>query len=800
MFLWDFLRKSKIDNTVTPPIIAKAVEKKRQARVATPPDTVKQEELETLLRTDPSEQREAALLSFIQVAPAALRLKAALEIKNKHSLGILASNFVDKDRRVYKLAKERLAELDKVERKQAELMALTGQYETALEAEVTELTRVVEADHVLEALKKRYVLTTEELADLENLRLQIQQKLSAEAQMQREWVQVREKLSTLKGQTPDLDCEAVLAQLAEILAQASSLQPSPAIKKISAQIDALATEIQQDLRVRLAQEDKISARVALIEKVLSANPNHLRQENLDEFQLQWRGLPALEEGALELAEQFSAALKKAKEAMLAAQESHKEKAKRAQEFFQTISTQLETALTQGQALQAIKLHDQVKHRHEELRFCSTAMNHRLARLMEEAGKLKGWKSFTNVNKRDELIERAEKIAASALPPSLQETEIKSLQEQWQMLDKKLGGANEKLWKRFKSAIDKAYEPVREFRKNMAKIRDHNATAKKDQIRQLTELLAQVDWNNVDWKAVEQLRREAWHAWKQAGPTNRKVQESLSQEHGAIMKQLDEQLTTARTKEAARRASLTAQATALLNKASPEAIAGVRLLQERWTRERIGVFLGRKKEDETWQAFRGACNAVFALRDQKRHEVLEELEANFKNKQELIAKLQALETVQDPKILETQLRQLGVQWEAIGRVPQQKSSSQLTQWNHSQNAVKTHLQKLKKSKQLLELQNAHAQDIARRSNITQEQQEAKQAALLDLEIAAQVDSPLPMKDARLKRQVSLLAKSFHGERNSSDSLIEKILAWHALPGGDEVMDLRLAKIVEKFLEL
>jgi|GEM_PF-6534818 len=796
MFLWDFLRKSKIDTTVTPPIITKAVEKKRQSRVPPPPDTTKQEELEALLLTAPTEQREAALLTFIQTAPAALRLKAAVEIKNKASLEILAKSFLDKDRRVYKLAKERLAELAQAERKQAELMALAAQYQAALEAEVTELTRVVEADHGLEALKKRYPFTAEEQASLENLRIQIQQKLSAEAQTQREWVQVHEKLSTLKKQASDLDSEAVLAQLAEILAQASSLPPSPVIKKVSAQIDALATEIQQDLRVRMEHEDKISARVALIEKVLSLNPHHISQQDLDDFQAQWRALPTLEAGALELAERFSAALKKAKEAMLAAQESNKEKAKLAQEFFQTISAQLETALTQGQALQAIKLHDQVKHRHEDLRFCSTALNHRLTRLMEEAGKLKGWKSFTNVNKRDELIEQAEKIATNALPPSLQETEIKSLQEQWQMLDQKLGGANEKLWKRFKSAIDKAYEPVREFRKNMAKIRDHNATAKKDQIRQLTELLAQVDWNNVDWKAVEQLRREAWNAWKQAGPTNRKVQESLSQEHGAIMKQLDEQLATARIKEATRRASLTAQATALLNKASPEAIAAVRLLQERWTKERIGVFLGRKQEDETWQAFRAACNAVFALRDQKRNEVLEELETNFKNKEALIVKLQSLETLQDPQALESQLKQLGVEWDAIGRVPQQKSSSQLNQWHNIQNAVKTHLQKLKKSKQLFELQSAHAQDIARRSNITQEQQEAKQAALLDLEIAAQVDSPTPMKDARLKRQVSLLAKSFHGERTNSDSLIEKILAWHSLPGGDAAMDARLAKIVEK----
>ena len=798
MFLWDFLRKSRTASTSAPvPVTVPKAEKKAVPRLTPTVDIDKQETLAILLAMPTSEQRDAALLAFTLTAAAGLRIKAAAAIQGAKTLESLAKAFVDKDRRVYKLAKERLSELNKADKKNTDLTALTAQYQAAYDAEVTEVTRLVEADHVMEELKKHYGLSAQEQAALEALRIRIQQKLIAQTDSQRQWVQVREQLTTLKKQALALETDAVLEQLAEILAHASSFVPSPASKKISAQIDALATEIQHGIRIRVDHEEKISARLALIEKVLTFNPQKLGQQELDNFQAQWRALPPVEGTAIELAERFSAGLKKAKEALLAAHALTQEKAKLAQAFFQTATTELQAALAQGHALEAIKLYGQVKQRSEELRFCPAALTHRLAALMEEAGKLKGWQSFTNVNKRDELIERAEKIATTPLPPPLQETEIKSLQEQWQTLDKKLGTASEKLWKRFKAAIDKAYEPVREFRKSMAKIRDHNAAAKKDQIRQLTDLLAQVDWNSVDWKAVEQLRREARVAWKQAGPTNRKVQESLSQEHSTIMKQLDDHLNTARTKETARRAGLIAQANALLNKPVPEALAAVRVLQERWTSERVGVFLGRKQEDETWQAFRTASNAVFALREQKRNELLGELEANFTAKQELIGKLQALSTLEDSKLVEVQLKQHCVQWDAIGRVPQNKSLAQLDQWRDIQNSIKTHLQNLKQGQQALDLQTAHAQDIAKRINVTPEQQEAKQAALLDLEIAAQVDSPAQVKDDRLKRQVFLLAKSFHGERTtSSSSLTEKVLAWHALPGGDDAMDARLAKILEK----
>lgn len=795
MFLWDFLRKSKRGSAKpVPPPAAPAVQKKADPKPAPAPDTARQDALAALLAQPADGERDQALIAFAQTAPAGLRLAAAEGVQSKGALQELTKLFADKDRRIYKLAKDRLGDLSKAGKKTEALAALTAQYQAACDAEVAEVTRLVEADHAMEALGKLHPLTADERTGLEALRAAITARLAAQTDAQREWVHLREHLTALKIRALDTAPEALLGELAELVAHGSALTPAPATKKIAKEIDALAAEIQQTARIRINHADKIAARMALIDAARALDVERVGQRDLDDLQSQWRALPGIEGGAVELAERFSGALKKAKDAMQAAHEANKEKAKTARDFFEHIKDTLAAALEEGHAVEAMKLHDQIKSRMDELRFCPAATSRRIHALLDEAGKLKGWQKFTNVNKRDELIERAEKIAATPLPANLQEDEIKALQTQWQALDKELGGATDKLWNRFRAATGKAYEPVRDFRKGMAKVRDHNAAAKKDQIRQLRDLMAQVDWASVDWKAVDQLRREAWAAWKQAGPTNRKVQESLGQEHGAVMKELDERLDGARAIETARRAKLTQDAGALLGK--PDSLTAVRALQERWTSERIGVFLGRKQEDETWQVFRAACNAVFAQRDQKRNEVLGELEANFTSKQLLIEKAQALASLEDAKQLQTQLRQITAEWDATGRAPNNKAGAQLDAWRAAQDAAKARLRHVQGAAERSSLAAARAQNVEQRVNATAAQQDAKRTALLDLEIAAQVDSPDDMKDARLQRQVAMLAKSFQGERDAGSSLAARIAAWYAMPGGDEAMDARLAKVLAK----
>ncbi len=779
MFLWDFFKKGRIEAqkpgapkapTTAATTASGAKTGKAEAKAAPDRSTEqnKRAELNMLLAVPAGPERDTALLQWIKTAPAGLRPDAADAVATEQGLKELTKQFKDRDRRVYKQARERLDALERASKKAEALVALTQQFEAVRDAEEVEVTRLVEADHALDALHAKLPLSADERAGLEAIRTQIQARLTAQTDAQRGWVKLRGEVQQLAKGAADQPPQTVLDQLAVLVARVGELEGAPGtvpgVTRMGREIEAAAQALQRSTQERIDHADRIGAREALVAQARALDPEKIGQRDLDDLQEQWRRLPALDHAAVELAERFSNALARAKTAMATAHEQQKEKAKAAREFFDDAAGKLATALETGHAVDAIKLHDQIRARMADLRFAPAGVSRKIHALMEDAGKLKGWQKFTNVNKRDELIERAEKIAATPLPADLQEAEIKSLQDQWKALDKELGGATDKLWNRFRAATGKAYESVREHRKLQSKLRDRNADAKQDQIRQLKELLAQVDWVTVDWKAVEQLRREAWTAWRAAGPVNRKLADALAKEHDTVMAELDAKLDGARAQERARRAKLTAEAQALARGDTRDAIPKVRTLQERWTSERVGVFLGRKEEDESWQTFRGACNAVFAQRDAKKQEFVGELEANFKTKQGLLGKLQEAAAGTDRKALAAALKSLQAEWDAAGDVPRARVGELVNAWHAAQDAARKQLGQLAAQQDKLRVADARSADLARRGEATPEQHEAKRAALLDLEIAAQVDSPPEFKDARLKRQVALLAKSFHGERD------------------------------------
>jgi hypothetical protein len=797
MFLWDFFKKDKLaEKPSIRPVSAPPSRTEKKPAPPPPDDSQRREVLQGLLAQGESAQRDAFLLEFAQTANAALRLEAAQAVTGKAALAELVKRYADKDRRVFKLAKDRLNAIHAQESKLTALTDLRALYLAVHDAQPVEVSAFVEADHRYEAIAAKYALADAERAEIELLRTQIQAALARQTEAQREWLQLKEKLKQLRAHAAELTADDVRGQVTDVLAGVQRLLPVPATAKISREIDALATSIQDELAQRESLSEKLSAREALIAKAQKLNPEKIGLQDIETLQEAWSRLPQLDGPVLALAERFSHALAKAKDAMTAAQEAQKEKAKSAREFFAQIKPMLESALAQGHAQDAIKLHDRVTARREDMRFVPAGIARELGELLEQAGKLKGWQRFTNVNKRDELIERAEKIAATPLPPQLQETEINSLQEHWRALDKELGGATDKQWDKFRSATGKAYEPVRAYKKTMAKVREHNASAKASQIAEMKELLAQVDWTTVDWKAVEQLRREAWARWRAAGPVNRKLADKLSEQNAAVMKELDDRLAHARGLEQRRRTVLTEQAAALAGKPFPGVLAEIRTLQERWNSERMGVVLPRKLEEETWQNFRSALNAVFAKRDEKRKELESELQANLHAKQALIGEMRALVQEADTRMLESKLRDVSARWDATGRVPHAKADAINDAWRSAQVDARSALTRLRSSVEKNAIEAARTASLAARGNATPEQQQAKLQALLDLEIAAQTDSPDEFRDDRLKRQVALLAKSFQGERSDLGSLAKRVIAWHGMPGGDDAMDARLSAVIAK----
>lgn len=461
---------------------------------------------------------------------------------------------------------------------------------------------------------------------------------------------------------------------------------------------------------------------------------------------------------------------------------------------------------------------------------------RVEQLLAEAQRLRQWQRYAANQQREVLLAEAEELAAMVAPvvpdaapeaapevapeaalvseaapapapeltPSAEpapkprrtktlgprqiEARLQELQVRWQAIDKAVGGAPPALWDRFKAATGTAFKPVREHRRELAKAREHSGKEKAAIVAEFTPRFDALDFGNAaqpgfDWKAVEQLRRQAIDRWREVGVANRSVERELHDQFDALLAKLDEPLNAAREREKARRLALIEAAKALsVGEVSPRALDDAKRLQQRWTHDRLGVALNRKEEDELWNAFRSACNAVFEARDAGKKEFFAELEANYAKREALIDQMRQLPHGDVAGGLEAGIKALISQWSAAGDVPRAKADKQFDRWKQVVDAARDAVRAQRGAVERDKLADALAAHTAQVGTVTDTKlNQAKADALTDLEIAAGVDSPAEFKQARMARQVAALAARMKGGGENLP-LAERVRRWAAMPGG------------------
>jgi hypothetical protein len=257
---------------------------------------------------------------------------------------------------------------------------------------------------------------------------------------------------------------------------------------------------------------------------------------------------------------------------------------------------------------------------------------------KQLAELREWQGFASLPHQQALVDAMEQLASTSLDPALKLERIKTMQQEW----KALGGTREpELWQRFKSAADRAYEPVRCWQEEQDRLRTTNLDRRQTLIRQLQEFVDGNDWQHADWKAVEQIARQAREDWKQAWPVPQREHRPLQSSFNALLKQLDRYLDEERTRNESRKQELVDQARALTEQTDlRQAMEQAKQLQQQW--QQIGI-TGFRRDRQLWQDFREACNAVFARRDQQRTEIKEALAEATRAADALIGELQQATT-------------------------------------------------------------------------------------------------------------------------------------------------------------
>lgn len=431
-------------------------------------------------------------------------------------------------------------------------------------------------------------------------------------------------------------------------------------------------------------------------ETLLRQPSAVQEAEIKHLRQRWEGLERPETRALaqELQSRFDNLLDQLRTRL------QRQVQQRDQEWLelQELTGQLEAAAENGELQQAIQLQDQVRHRLKHNIGLSRAqmagIEERLQVCVGRLNELRDWRRWGTYQAREQLCATAEGLIDLAAEPTEIAQRIQQVREAWKELDHHEGAAPKALWKRFNAACERAYAPCQAHFEAQAQERRRNLDKKQALCEQLEQFETATDWQQVDWREADRLRRRAQEQWYKFGPVNRADRKTLDRRFQRALRQLDERLDAERSRELQRRQQLIQQVQSLAE--NPDlrvAIEAAKKAQAEW---HPTVQAPPRQEQALWKEFRAACDAVFARRQAEQQAADTERQDHLQHKRELCAEIEALATVGPDQLTQARARLQAAQqeWEAAGPVPRteqraldQRFEAALRQFAHHEKTLR-----------------------------------------------------------------------------------------------------------------
>jgi hypothetical protein len=606
-------------------------------------------------------RNENALLDLaLGASQAEARLAAAERIRAPENLHKVAESAKHKDHGVYRIVRQRLDALKQRAEHEAEADRVLAQLEALASRPGAILTEVIELNRRWQALDLRD--DAARMARGEAVRRSVQERLEREQEEQRARAraegQLRDWLAQVRA-IADLPDSTVLAAFREqhdaLRAEAAAREDRDGLEQLDAAQERLARWEHEAQAVAAAE-------ALVVEAEQLAQGTYIDHGDLPE---RWQ--------ALDLAMRTPALTRRFEAAMIAVDQRRLAHVQAAQQEASALRSRIhaalhsaEQSLAGGQLREARTNADQIKKLRTGAGTLPKPTMQRIGRLQQQLVELERWESFGQHNARVQLCERAE--AAAQHTGDLRELAqtVQALRNEWKALDQQYAGVPKSLWERFDRACEKAYAPAARHFAELA-ARRKEARKKRDEFIALAAEHAQSMLQEPrDWRAIERWLREIEQKWRdgELGSLEPRAWKELDARLKTALAPLRQVLGEAREGAKAVRRDLIEQARALSEKAlERETPARVKALQAQWQEHAKSISLAQRDERILWDEFRGACDAVFKTREDRRkqedgrkHEARHALEA-------ICAELDRLAAAKDKseQDVRRELRGLQEQW-------------------------------------------------------------------------------------------------------------------------------------------
>lgn len=276
----------------------------------------------------------------------------------------------------------------------------------------------------------------------------------------------------------------------------------------------------------------------------------------------------------------------------------------------------------------------------------------------------------NLEVKEKFCEAAEKLAENENVVEAFK-ELQKLHEQWKEYGPVAKEYREDIWNRFKAATSVINKKYQGFYEDIKKQQEENLAAKTALCEKVEEIAKREVSGSNEWTAFSKEIEEIQQEWRKIGFASKKENQKIYDRFRAACdafyarkREFYSEIKDSLNANLEKKISLCEAAEALKTstewkKASDQFIA----LQKQW--KEIGA-VPRKKSEQIWKRFRGACDEFFAERD-KNVKPENDFRGNLKAKQAIIREIgeyQSVDAATDAKA-QADFHQ---KWQAIGFVP------------------------------------------------------------------------------------------------------------------------------------
>ena len=276
----------------------------------------------------------------------------------------------------------------------------------------------------------------------------------------------------------------------------------------------------------------------------------------------------------------------------------------------------------------------------------------------------------NLEVKEKFCEAAEKLAENENVVEAFK-ELQKLHEQWKEYGPVAKEYREDIWNRFKAATSVINKKYQGFYEDIKKQQEENLAAKTALCEKVEEIAKREVNGSNEWTAFSKEIEEIQQEWRKIGFASKKENQKIYDRFRAACdafyarkREFYSEIKDSLNANLEKKISLCEAAEALKTstewkKASDQFIA----LQKQW--KEIGA-VPRKKSEQIWKRFRGACDEFFAERD-KNVKPENDFRGNLKAKQAIIREIEEYQSVDAATDAKAQA-DFHQKWQAIGFVP------------------------------------------------------------------------------------------------------------------------------------